>query len=113
MKKFKWLTILIVSICFVMGSVSMGWSADVQKTTGGVITTTQPKPIFLCPAGWEKDTSTTNPYICKPKPVTFSCPQGYIFVDHIKCKMEPVSGTLSQGCQGCWVGCVKQVEPPK
>jgi len=49
MKDFKWLMIVLVSMCFLVGSVSIGWSAEIQVKPG----VTAPIQIVPhCPSGY-------------------------------------------------------------
>ena len=48
MKNFRWFMIVIVSMCFVMGVVSMGWSAEQLKQIEKQVIPIAPH----CPAGF-------------------------------------------------------------
>ena len=59
MKKFRWFMIIVVSICFLIGIVSIGWSIEAQKGTAKQgtqvqIPGTQGTPIQTphCPPGF-------------------------------------------------------------
>ena len=50
MKNFKWLMIVMVSMCFLVGLVSIGWSAEMQMKPG--VTAPIQVAVPHCPAGF-------------------------------------------------------------
>ncbi len=50
MKNFKWSMIVILSVCFLISMVSIGWSAEMQMKPG--VTGTTQTVIPHCPSGF-------------------------------------------------------------
>lgn len=82
MKNFKWFMIIVVSICFIIGIVSLGWTAEqIKQITPGVIApvspSVTPQAIPHCPPGF---TMNANGASCdRTKPAT-PCPSGFTVV---------------------------------
>jgi len=95
----KFISLLIV-ISFLLIGTAIALAVDVEKTIKTV------PMAFVCPVGWEK--APNQQYTCVPKkPAPLNCPAGYQYIDNIKCSLQLISGTLTQGCQGCSIGCAK------
>jgi hypothetical protein len=74
MKNFKYLMILILSICFVIGIVSIGWSVErviKPEAATGVI---QPAPVPHCPTGF---TMAADGSRCDRTKPANPCAQGF------------------------------------
>jgi len=63
MKKFRWFMIIVVSICFLIGIVSIGWSAEVKK--GQALQGTIKKAPH-CPPGFAMNTDGSSCDRTKP-----------------------------------------------
>jgi len=70
MKNFRWFMIIVVSICFIIGIVSLGWSAEIIKQIKpGVITPVSPavtQAIPHCPPGFVMNASGSSCDRTKP-----------------------------------------------
>jgi hypothetical protein len=76
MKNFKWVMIIVVSICFIIGIVSLGWSAEMQMKPG----VTAPIQVAVpphCPPGFTM--SATGASCLRTRPAT-PCPSGFTVV---------------------------------
>jgi len=96
MKNFRWFMIVIVSICFIIGIVSLGWSAEIIK---------QIKPGVITPV---------SPAVTQALP---HCPPGFDATDagfasgfYVKCNRSKPANPCAQGYHVVWGPCPPQYQ---